>query len=735
MKRPFCVIGGSFLTAALLASFLSDSVQVILLITCTLLFFFALIFLKAPHRCTVAVACFCAATALGLFLFQTQLNYRPVAALDQQTISIRATITDITQRTNHRYSYTLTVTQTDTDLSLPKFTTILYTNAQLSAECYDDIEVTADFFLPSNQDSFNSIRYYQADGIYILASLNEDHPVTVYENHNRPISYYFHQLNDSLCRTVDQRLPSPESSILKGLVLGDREDIPFSLEQDYTKAGIVHLLAISGVHVSILAGFLYLVLSRLKIPRRISTLLQMAGVAGFILLSGMQISSLRAGGMIFLLLAGRMVYRRADPLNSLCCAGFFIVLSNVYAIMDIGFLMSFCATLGILLCYRPISHRLIQKLNLTGTAAVKVIELISLSFSANLFLLPVYINVFGTLSIISILSNVIVSLFASVELILGFILVFFLAFPIPAVITAPLCTAETLLIQLQNAIASFLGNFPFATIGLDNDYVVIWMIISIIICAAVFLYRKRKSYFCQAALFITALFVLTYSVFMICGSNQTRVCIIGDGTTSNIIVIDHQNATVISTKDDDYIDELTYHYLQKNGISRIQNLILAYPDFELYQDTLNLTQSMPIENIFYHQENTLCRSVLNEQSSRIGAISDRLRITENENLTFDFSYDDSDLNLLINLRGTSILVSHSEEELQRIQPDIACMAGNIYDPIVDLSSKYLVILQKQYRPVTADMEYQNTYQTFCEYIITSEGTLKEKEKGEFFCLS
>ena len=147
--------------------------------------------------------------------------------------------------------------------------------------------------------------------------------------------------------------------------------------------------------------------------------ISVGAVLFFVLLSGVGLSAVRAGCMVILMLVGRLFYRKVDSVNSLCCAGFFIVLCDIYAIMDVGLLMSFLSTLGILICATPLQKWVCRKLGLVSRMSEITVGTLSVTLSANLFLLPVYFFTFGSMSLVSPVVNLITAVTSSFIIVLG----------------------------------------------------------------------------------------------------------------------------------------------------------------------------------------------------------------------------------------------------------------------------------------------------------------------------
>ncbi|MBQ7265076.1 MAG: DNA internalization-related competence protein ComEC/Rec2 [Firmicutes bacterium] len=155
----------------------------------------------------------------------------------------------------------------------------------------------------------------------------------------------------TLCRVLRKRfsevydniLPRDTANVVKAIVLGEKSDLPeYSL---YTKVGIVHVLAISGLHISVLSAMLLFVLKR--ITGRFSDVLVLIILVLYTFLTGAGVSTLRACIMFAVLVGGRALYRNYDIISSACTACILLLLYRPAYIYSPGFLYSFCCIFSI----------------------------------------------------------------------------------------------------------------------------------------------------------------------------------------------------------------------------------------------------------------------------------------------------------------------------------------------------------------------------------------------------
>ncbi len=149
-------------------------------------------------------------------------------------------------------------------------------------------------------------------------------------------------------KTIDSNLHGDSAALLKGLLLGLGRKLPSEVRDAFTDSGTVHILAVSGLHVGIIAGLAWFVFASVfRIPRGVAALLTIALLAVFAGLVGGRPSVLRAGFMFSIIIIGASLSRPPNLLNSIGAAGAVLLAVKPIWIYDIGFQLSFGATLGI----------------------------------------------------------------------------------------------------------------------------------------------------------------------------------------------------------------------------------------------------------------------------------------------------------------------------------------------------------------------------------------------------
>ncbi|MHB9148513.1 MAG: ComEC/Rec2 family competence protein [Thermoleophilia bacterium] len=189
------------------------------------------------------------------------------------------------------------------------------------------------------------------------------------------------------------------SSMLRGILLGDKADIPESSLTAFRRAGTAHLLAVSGLHVGALAAFVMLILRVARASPRTRTAAGSASVVLFALLTGAGPSVTRAAVMVITVLVARLVGRGRDTWAALGLAAVIVLAREPTAVTGPGFQLSFSAVAALLWLTRPLEERLGPRLPQALATPVAV------SLAATIGTAPVSLLTFGQVSLVGVLAN------------------------------------------------------------------------------------------------------------------------------------------------------------------------------------------------------------------------------------------------------------------------------------------------------------------------------------------
>jgi len=203
--------------------------------------------------------------------------------------------------------------------------------------------------------------------------------------------------------TIEARLPATSAALLGGLLLGERTSLPREIDDAFRRAGVYHILAVSGFNVALLASSVFAVLGLAGVPRRTTALIASLVLIGFGLVAGAQPSVVRATVMGLLLLLSVLLERESQVMNALALAALVLLLWRPGDLCDPGFLLSFAATAGIVYLAGPLGAWLIERGWKPWLASA-----VAVSLAAQASVTPIMLAFFNQLSLIGVLANLVV---------------------------------------------------------------------------------------------------------------------------------------------------------------------------------------------------------------------------------------------------------------------------------------------------------------------------------------
>src|SRR6266567_4185691 len=159
-------------------------------------------------------------------------------------------------------------------------------------------------------------------------------------------------MQNALCRGLEN---APEvQGFISGIVLGVRHQTPEDIEEPFQQTGTLHLFAVAGLHVGIVAALLWMLAMVARLSRRWATALIIPTLFFYAAVTGLHVSSVRAAVMTSILLGGFFFERKAFLLNSLAAAAFFLLCWNTNELSSAGFQLSFAVVGAIILFADPL---------------------------------------------------------------------------------------------------------------------------------------------------------------------------------------------------------------------------------------------------------------------------------------------------------------------------------------------------------------------------------------------
>ena len=350
----------------------------------------------------------------------------------------------------------------------------------------DEIKINCNLEIPKNIEDFDYRMYLAKDGIFYICQKTK---IELVENNKGSKIYSAilkvkNKFNDNINRLI----PFPQAGLLSGLILGGSGGTSEELKNNFSRTGMTHIVAVSGYNVTIVAEYLMLLGIFLGLWRKKAFWFAVFGILIFVLMTGLAASAVRAGVMGTLLLWAMKNGRLANSQNAIVFAGAIMLLFNPLLLRyDIGFQLSFLATIGIIYLYPFFESKLNKNSKIHW-----IWEIFFLSLSAQIFVLPIIAYNFHSLSLISLLANVLILPRIPLTMLLGFLMA------MAGFIFTPLATVLAWLtflpLKYEVETINLLASFNFSAVEIKNFPwwgAVAWYLLLVIIIA--YLKKRRKS--------------------------------------------------------------------------------------------------------------------------------------------------------------------------------------------------------------------------------------------------
>ncbi len=326
-----------------------------------------------------------------------------------------------------------------------------------------------------------------ADG-YVGAVTCEDYlDCTVLERRQGSLLLWVRDVRDVLSQRIEQAVGGEEGNLAVAVFLGDRSGLSGDTVLAFERGGISHLLALSGMHVSILILSLEFLLQRCRVRKQIRAITVPSVAVGYLFLTGCAASTQRAVLMICVLYLSYIVLADYDSFTALCVALFLILFSAPYAISDVSMWMSFVASAGIVIFVPAVSEWLENRfkksyLSKAVQKTVKgVVTALAVGAFANAAILPLSAYFFGSASLFSVVLTLVLSPVMGAALILSALS---LAVPwctpilfLSRVVLRALLQGAYRVSEIQNALVLLNGEITVALIVLLSVLLILFAVI------------------------------------------------------------------------------------------------------------------------------------------------------------------------------------------------------------------------------------------------------------------
>ncbi len=314
--------------------------------------------------------------------------------------------------------------------------------------------------------------HYQGKGIYLLAYGQED--VTLHPGTSHSLSHLPARLRQKFLSVLDKTFPADTRGFARALLLGDTEKLTYEQDIAFQVSGIRHVVAVSGLHVSILFALIYLLVGKQKY---LTALLGFPALFLFAAVAGFTPSIIRACVMQSLMILAMLVRREYDPPSALSFAVLVILFINPLAVASVSFQLSVGCIAGIFLFSGRIQRRF-HKYTVGSSIKKRLcrfcLSSISITVGTMLVTTPLCAYYFGCVSLVSIFTNMLTLC------VITFIFYGIMAATVLSFLFLPLGQWTGLVVSIPIRYVLFtakaISKIPFAAVYTSSPYIVLWLV-------------------------------------------------------------------------------------------------------------------------------------------------------------------------------------------------------------------------------------------------------------------
>ena len=340
----------------------------------------------------------------------------------------------------------------------------------------DRVKIDGKFKIPEMIEDFDYPAYLAKDDIYSTMSFAKVEIIS--SGHGNKIKSALLKIKHSFVGKIRENFSEPYASLLSGLLVSGRDAMPKDILEEFRKAGIIHIVVLSGYNIALIADFIR------KVFR--NNWLSIIAILLFVIMTGAEATVVRAAIMVLTVILAKMLGRKYSAPRALVFAGFIMLLENPkILVFDPSFELSFLATLALIYVV-PIVHKYLKFIPEKWS---KLKEVVATTIGTQLTVLPLLIYSIGDFSVVSLPANVLVLLIIPYTMFVGFAAAT-LSY-VSAFLALPLAYLAHLLLAWIIFVSNFLGNIPFASLAVPN--VSAWLIALVYASGIIFVWRWRNS--------------------------------------------------------------------------------------------------------------------------------------------------------------------------------------------------------------------------------------------------
>ena len=522
--------------------------------------------------------------------------------------------------------------------------------------------------LARNYNGFSNKEYLKTTQIY--GTIKPESKINILKKEN--CGYFLiltNKLRNLIINNIKNSLSLETSGFAMAIILGYTDNINSEVKEDFKDSNLSHILALSGMHISYLILGVTIFLNKLKLGKRKAKVFTILFLIFFMILTGFSPSVTRAGIMGILVIGASLCYRKSDIYTSISFSLLISLILNPFSINNIGLLLSYGGTVGIVLFEKRL-EKIFKVKNVKVDESFfkwlinKLKQMISVTLSAQIIIAPIMIINFNTISLTFIISNILAGFFIGIILICGYVL--------SGVSLVLLNIAKygfifyDAMLKLFLKIVEFCSILPFSKVYVCTPNFIFILFYYIFILLIYFKKDFIKKHLKKIIIIFLIILIIFNLINLIPNSLKIYFIDVGQGDSTLIVTPNHKTILIdgggSEESDYDIGENVLIPYLLARGINSLDYIIVSHFDTDHVGGLFSVLEELNVKNAviskqFENSENyKKFIKIANEKKVNVIEVQKGDKLKIEKDLYFDILWPNNSKPILENTLNNNSIV-------------------------------------------------------------------------------
>ncbi len=607
-KRPMVIITISYIIGIIMGLYLKINTALFVLFCLVVIYVIFLIKLKYLHphaklnKIIYLVAIIIVFISCSIVLLKEN-RFKTLYFESDELQLFQGVVIDVAEKGQYYDNYIVRVQSVNNDLKYNNTNIILKVKNKPNS-CFKNLEYGdliygyASFEKPEvrrNYKGFDYSQYLKTQNVYRVCKSDYNSIDLKKKNCLFVGKMWITNLRNRLINNINQLLDKSSASVANSILFGDSSFLDDTQRQYFNDASLIHILAISGMHVTYVAMFWTFSLKKFdNRKRKYFIILFLVFIAN---LTGCSPSVIRASIMCSVAIFSKLVYRKSDTISNIALSGLIILIINPYNLLNLGFQLSFLGTLGIVLFNSKISSFLDI---LPNTKIIDTIKsIIVMGISANILIIPILIYTYNTFSLIFLISTILVTPILLIMIFTGYLTA------VLSLLSIKLAGISAIifdfLVKIFNHIAELCSKITFLRFTVVTPSVIEVLVYYLIIFYLFFFFKKSHIKAILKIMLIIVLITLLMK-FIVFQTSGLKLYFIDVGQGDSCLIKTETNKVILidgggsETGSYDVGKNVLVPYLLDRKITKIDYMIISHFDSDHVKGLFTVIEKLNVKN-------------------------------------------------------------------------------------------------------------------------------------------